>query len=561
MNESKQEQSISESSTHTSSTHTSSTHTPKRLAMIVLIFIVGLLLGFIVVYLTLEVQNASPGDLSSGGQKVWLQMVADSFAVTGDVAAARRRLSLDRGEDGFFSRAELTELLAQQIIEADQSGAIEKARHLRHLDRGLELRASEIAAAQLELSKVEEQARDDNSRSVRPFSLTEADGEEEGGSVTVSRPSQAVGEPSLMMQELPGGKGHPTLADLWEGRAEFVLEVENTGLPMGESDTIIMSNGEFWSYVHASYRSAETIDQCGEPVTFPGCTVIYRSYDGGYTFSHDGPPICQFECSECPCTSEVDHIDQQQYPRLSYDGDWLTLFYEYRGRTMRRTSLDGLNWTRPDGIAYSGMWRLWYRDCPREEYIGDHPYVPYDYECLVGGPPGIAQEGEMLYLFVATGQNPGGLGCYKGHKDASGESFVRCENNPLLVGALDYGPLHEKGPQTNPYFDFRTISSAELQHIGDGENARYYMLFEGIRGPGFGDGGDSQFGLGLARSLTNDIDTAWEKFPNNPILVDLPGNIGLGHADLVVYHGQTLLYTSLDGEIRSRLALMWKLDQ
>jgi hypothetical protein len=41
-------------------------------------------------------------------------------------------------------------------------------------------------------------------------------------------------------------------------------------------------------------------------------------------------------------------------------------------------------------------------------------------------------------------------------------------------------------------------------------------------------------------------------------LVDLPGNIGLGHADLVVLDGQTLLYTSLDGVTRSRLALVWK---
>ena len=35
-------------------------------------------------------------------------------------------------------------------------------------------------------------------------------------------------------------------------------------------------------------------------------------------------------------------------------------------------------------------------------------------------------------------------------------------------------------------------------------------------------------------------------------------NIGLGHADLVVLNGQTLLYTSLDGIKRSRLVLHWK---
>jgi len=53
------------------------------------------------------------------------------------------------------------------------------------------------------------------------------------------------------------------------------------------------------------------------------------------------------------------------------------------------------------------------------------------------------------------------------------------------------------------------------------------------------------------------VDGAWEKYPGNPILVDLPGNIGVGHADLVVLDGRTYLYTSLDGVTRSRLMLIW----
>ncbi len=85
----------------------------------------------------------------------------------------------------------------------------------------------------------------------------------------------------------------------------------------------------------------------------------------------------------------------------------------------------------------------------------------------------------------------------------------------------------------------------------------YYMLYEGVRGPAQGDPGDSQFGLGLARSLTDRIDGPWEKSQGNPILVDLPGNIGLGHADLVVVDGQTILYTALEKDKRSRLALVW----
>ena len=89
-------------------------------------------------------------------------------------------------------------------------------------------------------------------------------------------------------------------------------------------------------------------------------------------------------------------------------------------------------------------------------------------------------------------------------------------------------------------------------------SGRYYVLYEGIRGPAAGDPGDSQFGLGLARSRAGRIDGPWDKYPGNPILQDLPGNIGLGHADLLVVDGQTRLYTSLDGATRSRLVLRWK---
>jgi hypothetical protein len=70
---------------------------------------------------------------------------------------------------------------------------------------------------------------------------------------------------------------YPTLADFWEGRATFVVDVVNSGLPMGESDTIVRDNGEFWSYLHASQESAGTVDQCGNPVPFQGAYKKIRS--------------------------------------------------------------------------------------------------------------------------------------------------------------------------------------------------------------------------------------------------------------------------------------------
>jgi hypothetical protein len=96
------------------------------------------------------------------------------------------------------------------------------------------------------------------------------------------------------------------------------------------------------------------------------------------------------------------------------------------------------------------------------------------------------------------------------------------------------------------------------------------MFYEGVRGPGPGDAGDTQFGLGMARTADpklsqtphsnayHQADGAWETYPGNPLLVDLPGNVGVGHADVIIVDGITYLYTSLDGEVRSRLKLVWR---
>lgn len=367
-------------------------------------------------------------------------------------------------------------------------------------------------------------------------------------------PTNPATAPLLILQPQPGGNGHPTLADFWEGTARFVVAVQDTGLPMGESETIVMHNGVLWSYLHASDQSANAVDPCGDPVPFPGCTVIYRSYDSGMTFHTETPLVCQFSCESCPCVAERDNVPQQQYPRVAYNGQTLFLVYEYLGRTRLRHSTDGLNWSTAEKVADSGIWKLWLRSCKTEERIHEHPFVPYDYECLAGGPPGVVVEDERIYVFVGMGQNPGSMGCFTGAITTPGEQLKRCKNNPLFVGAADYGPLENRGPESNAHFDFRTVSSAAPQRIGE----RVYMLYEGVRGPSLGDAGDSQFGLGLARSLSTEIDGPWETYPHNPIVVDLPGNVGLGHADLVVIEGQTVLYTSLDGLTRSRLNLVWE---
>ncbi len=337
---------------------------------------------------------------------------------------------------------------------------------------------------------------------------------------------------------------HPTLEDYWNGRARFVLDIADTGLPMGESETILLPTGKLRSYMHASTASLGVVDQCGQPVAFPGCVVSFSSTDGGWSFQPDRQPsgqvVCQINCIQCPCRSKPDQIDQQQYPRIAEitnDSASMTaktwiMVYEYRANIMLRRSSDGLHWSIPEELPLTGIWQNWLMDCRPEERIGPHPHSPAFYNCLIGSPPGIyidqSQDPAELYIFVGLGQNPGAMGCYRGPLTTSAALLRKCTHNPLFTGAAQYGPPELIGPPANPYFDFRTISSAEVTKTG----TRYYMLYEGVRGATTGAAGDTQFGLGLARSQTEKIDGPWERFPNNPLLSDLPGNVGIGHAGL-----------------------------
>jgi hypothetical protein len=343
------------------------------------------------------------------------------------------------------------------------------------------------------------------------------------------------------------------------------MDIHDTGLPMGESDTVILGDGSLRAYVHASAPSLGVVDQCGQPVAFPGCVVLFTSQDGGAHFAPatagGTAPTCLIPCRQCPCSSQVDHIDQQQYPRAA---SWLdgpqpawAMVYEYRANSFVRRSADGLAWSPASEIPLTGIWRRWLMACRPEEDIGLHPYARDQFDCLIGSPPGLtvvaSPQGPEIYVFVGTGQNPSGMGCYRGPLAGPATLWRKCDHHPLFTGSATYGPEGVTGPAANTYFDFRTISSADVVKV----NRRYYMVYEGVRGPDAGAAGDTQFGLGLARSSGEQIDGPWETYAGNPVLVDLPGNVGVGHSDVIVIDGVTYLFTSLDGVARSRLRLVW----
>jgi hypothetical protein len=352
---------------------------------------------------------------------------------------------------------------------------------------------------------------------------------------------------------------HPTLEDWWEGRAEWVMDIEDVGLPIGESDTLPISTRdnqtEYWSYLHASDQSAGIVDQCGQPVEFPGCLTLWRSTDDGTSFTLSAP-LCLLPCETCPCDDERDHITAQQYPRVTRaDDGTFYMAYEWHAQTMLRTSDDGITWT--DWVRMTtpaGTWPPAHHPCSDIERIGEHPHIRGQADgCLVGAPPGIYIEGDMLYVFVSAGSAPAHMRCYKGSRHEALDNLQICDTDPLFGGAREYGDLDLSGADANAYFDFRYVSSADILKVGD----YYYMAYEGIRGPDVLERGmDTQFGLGFARARS--LDSTWEKYPNNPIIMDMTFNWGIGHADLLVMNGITTMYSATSQETRGRYKLVWR---
>lgn len=352
----------------------------------------------------------------------------------------------------------------------------------------------------------------------------------------------------------PPGRTFATLDEFWAGAAWWELEAFDVGLPVGESDTVYRGGGEFWSYLHASFQSAGVLDQCGDPVPFPGCVTLWKSYDGGLHFSLENPR-CLFPCLSCPCQPR-DHTHQQQYPRVFFDSEQAYIVYEWGAATYMRTSRDGINWSGEAHVPGTGQWMAdQNRPCTEAESIGEHPNIYNEKEygdCLVGAPPGIYVEGDLLYVFVGLGRDPGHMGCFAGNKYAGARGLRKCATNPLFGAENGYGPLDALGAAANPYFEFRTISSADVVRVGD----RYYMTYEGVRGPSNPTVVDDQFGLGFARSVGPAIDGPWEKFPGNPVLMDVANNWGIGHADIVLVGPATYLYTATSQTTRGRYVLV-----
>ncbi|MBN1310798.1 MAG: hypothetical protein JXB30_05200 [Anaerolineae bacterium] len=341
------------------------------------------------------------------------------------------------------------------------------------------------------------------------------------------------------------------LSDFWNGTAEWVLEIPDTGLPVGESDTIDMGSGIFWSYLHASTPSAGIVDSCGDPVAFPGCVTRWVSTDGGAHFTL-AEPTCMLPCDSCPC--DEDDKTQQQYPRVvRTSGGMFYMVFEHAAATWFTTSYDGVKWFRPSPVPGTGVWKSSDTTCTQAEHIGSHPFATSEYDCMAGGPPGVYVAFGQIFVFVGLGRNSGHMGCLRSAAGGSYYYFRKCYSNPLFDGAPEYGPLDVLGEAANPYFDFRYVTSADVVKA----EGYYYMSYEGIRGPSSPAAGrDNQFALGFARSRR--LDTRWEEYPGNPVLSSVVDNWGIGHADLVIVDGTTYMYTATPQMTHGRYVLVYK---
>lgn len=346
----------------------------------------------------------------------------------------------------------------------------------------------------------------------------------------------------------------PTLDDFREGQAEWILDIYDVGLPVGESDTIIMDDGTYRSYLHASDRSAGIIDQCGMPVEFPGCLTTWTSEDSGQSFSLE-IPVCLIPCGACPCDDRRDHITAQQYPRVAIadDGIWY-MVYEWHAQVIVRHSENGLVWSDWGYLETpAGTWQSSYAPCSDIESIGAHPNIRGQADdCILGAPPGIFIEGDMLYVFVMAGSAPSHMRCYKGNRHGDSGNLQVCDTDPLFTGSQTYGDIELVGQDASVFWDFRYISSADVIKVGD----IYYMAYEGIRGPSELEfGRDDQFGLGFAWSTA--IDSEWQTFEQNPVVMGMVDNWGIGHADLLIVDGVTYMYSATSQTTRGRYQLEW----
>jgi hypothetical protein len=352
----------------------------------------------------------------------------------------------------------------------------------------------------------------------------------------------------------PSGQRYATLDDFWDGKAEWAIQAYDVGLPVGESDTVYV-RGEFWAYLNASHQSAGIRDQCGDPVPFPGCVTLWKSRDGGYRFYLDRP-VCLFPCKTCPC-GPGDHVDQQQYPRVAFSQGRFYMVYEWGAGAFVRTSYNGVDWSGESQVTGTGIWHDTEKPCGSEaETIGVHPHVDpgFTFDCLAGAPPGITIEDKLLYVFVGLGRAPSHMGCFVGNMYAPVEEMRPCTHNPLFAGAREYGPLDALGAEADAYFDFRTISSADVVKMGE----HYYMTYEGTRGPSRDGDRDDQFGLGFARSFSATLDAPWQTYPGNPVLVGVGDHWGIGHADMLIVNDGVYLYTSTSPTTRGRYVLVYK---
>jgi hypothetical protein len=230
------------------------------------------------------------------------------------------------------------------------------------------------------------------------------------------------------------------------------------------------------------------------------------------------------------------------------------MVYEWGAATLMRTSADGVAWSAEVRVPGTGAWHTAQGECTGAESIGEHPHIysELEYDCLVGAPPGIYIEGNELYVFVGLGRAPGHMGCYMGNKYTGATGLRKCAANPLFGAENGYGPVDVLEEAANAYFEFRTISSADVVRVGD----RYYMAYEGVRGPSDPTVVDNQFALGFARSAGPAIDGPWEKYPGNPVIMDLANNWGIGHGDLVLVGPATYLYSATSQTTRGRYVLV-----
>lgn len=296
----------------------------------------------------------------------------------------------------------------------------------------------------------------------------------------------------------------PTLADLWDGKAHWVVDAENVGSDFHmHYPSIINVDKELWAYYIVGYKNERGEDHTG--------VARARSTDG-VKWTNDGVVLEAGPAGAWDST-------MASFPGIWKDGDTFYLVYEGSGGSPGdvglATSKDGKTFTRDPANPIL-----------KHETTG--------WEHINIGTPSLYRENGMWYLF------------YHGYDAATCQIGVASGKDLHALTKSASNPIVPAAPNKEDWESGTTGRRSQVVKDGD----YYYFAYEGSTLPPYTL---AKWGSGMAR--TKSLTGAWEKCPKNPVIPLTPGGMGNDGPEMIQIDGKWSLYIRLPGNLTTRYRL------